>query len=68
MTLRVEWPIAMMHGHPLVDVDNAMVWYRIPVGLSGSSHSTGEHAVWAENLPPVAFWWARGGGQCEGVL
>ena len=26
MTLRVEWPIAMMHGHPLVDVDNAMVW------------------------------------------
>ena len=40
----------------------------IPVGLSGSSRWTEEHAVGAENLPPVAFWWARGGGQCEGVL
>ena len=30
MTLRVEWPIAMMHGHPLVDVDNAMVCHRNP--------------------------------------
>ena len=26
MTLWVEWSIAMMHGHPLVDVDDAMVW------------------------------------------
>ena len=33
MTLRVEWPIVMMHGHPLVDVDNAMVWYRNPSGF-----------------------------------
>ncbi len=40
----------------------------IPVGLSGLLQWTGEHAVGAENLPPVAFWWARGGGQCEGVL
>ena len=38
------------------------------MGLSGSSRWTGEHAAGAENLPPVAFWWAQGGGQCEGVL
>ena len=38
------------------------------MGLSGSLRWTEEHAVGAENLPPVAFWWARGGGQCEGVL
>ena len=68
MTQRVEWPIAMMHGHPLVDVEMPWCGIGIPVGLSGSSRWTGEHAVGAENVPPVAFWWARGGGQCEGVL
>ena len=38
------------------------------MGLSGSSRWTREHAVGAENLSPVAFRWARGGGQREGVL
>ena len=28
MTLRVEWPIAMMHGHPLVDAEITMVCMR----------------------------------------
>ena len=32
------------------------------MSLSGLLRWTGEHAVGAENLPPVAFWWARGGG------
>ena len=40
----------------------------IPVGSSRPSRWTREHAAGAENLSPVAFWWARGGGQCEGVL
>ncbi len=68
MTLRVEWPIAMMHGHPWLMWMMPWCGRGIPVGLSGSSRWTGEHAIWAENLPPVAFWWGRGGGQCEGLL
>ena len=38
------------------------------MGLSRPSLWTREHAAGAENLSSVAFWWARGGGQCEGVL
>ncbi len=38
------------------------------MGLSGSLRWTGDHAVGDKNLPAVAFCWARGGGQCEGVL
>ena len=32
------------------------------MGLSRPSQWTREHAAGAENLSPVAFWWARGGG------
>ena len=35
------------------------------MGSSRPSRWTREHAAGAENLSPVAFWWARGGGQCE---
>ena len=35
------------------------------MGSSRPSRWTREHAAGAENLSPVAFWWARGSGQCE---